>query len=62
MTGSDQQTSIRVEDGFCVIRIPLHEVHGWRVAMAECPCKASKSAATASIRKRLATALGKVKA
>lgn len=52
--------SVRVEDGHAVIRIPLAEVHGLRVALAECPCRAPKSVETQGIRQRLATALGRL--
>lgn len=52
--------SVRIEAGFAVIRIPLSEVHGLRVALAECPCRAPKSLATRDLRQRLAGALGKV--
>ncbi|MTH66719.1 hypothetical protein [Paracoccus shanxieyensis] len=52
--------SVRIEDGHAVIRIPLPEVHALRVALAECPCRAPKSEATADIRKRLAVALGRI--
>lgn len=54
--------SVRVEDGHAVIRIPLAEVHGLRVALAECPCRAPKSVETQGIRQRLATALGRLQA
>lgn len=53
--------SVRIEDGFAVIRLPLDDVHGMRVALAECPCKASKSFATMDIRQRLARALGQLR-
>lgn len=62
---SDQQepgASVRVEGDMAVIRIPLAEVHGLRVALAECPCRAAKSNETANIRQRLVKALGRVKA
>jgi hypothetical protein len=60
MTVADQGASVRIEEGMCVIRLPLREVHGLRVALAECPCRASKATETANIRQRLAKALGKV--
>lgn len=50
--------SIRIEAGYAVIRIPMDEVHGLRVALAECPCKAPKSYATMNIRQRIVRALG----
>lgn len=52
--------SVRVEGGMAVIRIPLREVHGLRVALAECPCRAPKSFSSADIRQRLALALGRI--
>ncbi len=54
--------SVRVEDGHAVIRLPLAEVHGLRVALAECPCRAPKSFETQGIRQRLAMALGRLQA
>ena len=57
-----QGASVRVEGDMAVIRIPLAEVHGLRVALAPCPCRAPKSSGTMTIRQRLAKALGKVKA
>ncbi|WP_422049896.1 hypothetical protein [Shimia sp.] len=48
------------EDGYAVIRIPLSEVSGLRVALAECPCRAPKSTKTKTIRQRLVTALGRL--
>ena len=61
----DQQkpgASVRVEGGVVVIRLPVGEAHGLRVALAECPCRAAKSNETANIRQRLVKALGRVKA
>lgn len=52
--------SVKREGGFVVIRVPIEEAHGLRVALAPCPCKGAKSISTASIRWRLAKALGKV--
>lgn len=52
------RASVRIEGDMCVIRVPRDEVHGLRVALAECPCKAPKSNGTKNIRQRLATALG----
>jgi hypothetical protein len=55
---------VTVENAHAVIRIPLDEVHGLRVALGECPCKAPKSNATRVVREGLAAdlakALGKV--
>ena len=50
--------SVRIEEGFAVIRVPLSEIHGLRVALADCPCRATKSHATQDIRHRLSRALG----
>ncbi|WP_347139452.1 hypothetical protein [Paracoccus sp. SSK6] len=61
MVSIDEQLplpDVRIEAGYAVIRIPLHEVHGYRVALAECPCRAPKANSTASIRQQLARALG----
>lgn len=52
--------SVRVEGGMVVIRLPLTEAHGLRVALAECPCRAPKSNETMNIRQRLAKALGRL--
>lgn len=56
-----QQPTVRVEGGYAVVRIPLDQVHGMRVALAECPCRATKSFATADIRKSLERALGRLR-
>lgn len=50
--------SVRIEEGFALIRVPLSEIHGLRVALADCPCRATKSLATQDIRQRLSRALG----
>lgn len=52
--------SVRVEQGMVVIRIPVQDAHGLRVALAECPCRAPKSNATKDIRQRLVVALGRI--
>lgn len=52
---------VKVEEGMAVIRIPLSEVHGLRVALGPCPCTAPKSTATADVRQRLAVALGRIR-
>lgn len=57
---TDQKASVKFEDGFAVIRIPMSEVHGLRVVLAPCPCKATKSTETASIRERLDKALARL--
>lgn len=50
--------SVRIEDGMLVIRMPLAEAHGLRVALAECPCRAPKSTETMNIRQRISKAIG----
>lgn len=61
MTAPDAASaSVRVEAGMVVIRLPLTEAHGLRVALAECPCRAPKSSETMNIRQRLAKALGRL--
>lgn len=57
--------SVRIDDdGHAIIRIPLDQVHGLRVALAPCPCRAVKSDATTATRraldKALAQAMGKM--
>ncbi|MFC3060033.1 hypothetical protein [Paenirhodobacter populi] len=54
--------SIRLEDDFAVIRIPMSEVHAFRVALSPCPCKAAKSFATAGIRERIEQGLAQLEA
>ncbi|RMC33743.1 hypothetical protein [Paracoccus alkanivorans] len=56
----DKTASVKREDGFAVIRIPMSEVHGLRVALAECPCRATKSTETANIRRRFDKALARL--
>lgn len=51
---------VTIEGGMAVIRIPLSEVHGLRVALHPCHCKATKSTATIDIRDRLDKALAKL--
>ena len=52
--------SIRVEDGYAVIRIPLEEVHSLRVALQGCPCRATKSNSTKNIRESIEKALARI--
>ncbi|MCT4369090.1 hypothetical protein CLG85_001530 [Yangia mangrovi] len=54
---SEGRGSIKIEGDMVVIRVPLAEAHSLRVALEPCPCKATKSAATASIRERIAKGL-----
>lgn len=51
--------SIIREGDFLVVRIPIEDVHSLRVALQPCPCKVTKSKATADIRKRLEQGLAK---
>lgn len=41
------------------VRVPLHQVHGLRVVLADCPCRGPQPGNT--IRHRLSAALGKVR-
>lgn len=41
------------------VRVPLHEVHGLRVALGDCACRAPQP--TNTIRHRLSVALGKLR-
>lgn len=52
--------SIRIEGGEAVIRIPIKDVHDLRCALAECPCKATKSTAGVEIRQGLVKGLARV--
>lgn len=42
------------------VRVPLHRIHGLRVALGACACR-GPSGANETTRKRLATALGRLK-
>ena len=53
---------VSIEEGMAVIRLPLDQVHSLRVALEPCPCKGSKSMATADIRARLSNGLVKIEA
>jgi len=53
---------VEVDGEFGVIRIPLSELHGLRVSLEPCPCKAPKAHATARIRQRLINGLAKLEA
>lgn len=54
------QGSVTREGDFAVIRIPMDDVHGLRVALQPCSCAATKSKATAGIRWKLDRALAKI--
>jgi len=49
--------SIRRDGDEVVIRMPLTDIQSLRVALAPCPCRATKSIATAEIRERLGRGL-----
>lgn len=53
-------SSIRTDGDFAVIRIHRSRVHELRVALAPCPCRATKSTATADVRADLEKALSRV--
>ncbi|WP_411956868.1 hypothetical protein [Paracoccus homiensis] len=57
MADSDLRASAWVEGEYAVLRIPLRDLHGYRVALEPCPCRATKSTATSRLRENLATAL-----
>lgn len=61
MSGDKPRGSIKSEDGYAVIRVPLGEVHSLRVALQPCPCKGAKSTSTADIRKRLDKGLARLR-
>ena len=49
---------VSIEDGMAVIRLPLSDLHGLRVALEPCPCRSTKSHTTSEIRQRLVKGLG----
>lgn len=51
---------VSLEAGMAVIRLPLDQIHGLRVSLEPCPCRATKSTATADIRQRLSASLGRL--
>ena len=51
--------SVKLEGDELVIRMPKERAQGLRVALAECPCKATKSSATQLIRSGLSMAIGR---
>lgn len=53
-------SSITRENDMAVIRIPLDEIHGLRIALQPCPCKGIKSISTSCIRDRLDKGLAKL--
>lgn len=55
-------SSIKREGDHAVIRIPMSEVHNFRCALEECPCKAPKSAVGIERRKALCAGLAKLEA
>ena len=52
--------SVTLDGEYAVIRIPMNEVHGLRVALAPCPCKGPKAEGTSSIRDNLSRALARL--
>lgn len=52
--------SCKLEGEDVLIRLPKEEAQGLRVAMAPCPCRATKSTATTNIRNRLSKAIGRL--
>ena len=52
--------SVYREGDTAVIRLPMSEVHGLRVALAPCSCRAPKSIATEDTREALRRALGRL--
>ncbi len=48
-----------IEDGYLVIRVPLDRAHSVRVAMADCPCRATKSDATKRVREWISGEIAK---
>lgn len=48
------------EGDMVTIHLPMSEVHGLRVALHTCPCKAAKSHETIAIRDRLDKALARI--
>ena len=53
---------VRIEGDDLVIRIPLEDVHAYRVMLAPCPCGAVKSTATQKRRDALSTAIARATA
>jgi len=54
------QASVKKDGEYAIIRIPMDEIHGLRVALRPCPCRAAKSNSTKDIRESLASALGRL--
>ena len=52
-------SSVAREGDYIVIRLPVEEAHGFRIALQPCPCKAAKSTSTADIRVRMDKAIAK---
>lgn len=51
--------SVKLEGDELVIRMPKDSAQGLSVALAECPCKATKSTGTQDIRSGLSKAIGR---
>jgi len=58
----DELGSITQEGSMAVIRIPMSEIHGLRVALRPCTCKAAKSISTSTIRERFDKGLARLQA
>jgi len=54
--------SVKREGDFAVIKVPMSEVHGLRVVLSGCPCRATKSTPTQNVRDRLDKALARLEA
>ncbi|MDF9301627.1 hypothetical protein P5P81_03385 [Tritonibacter mobilis] len=52
-------SSVKLEGEDLVIRMPKDRAQSLRVALAECPCRATKSNATQNIRSGLSMAIGR---
>lgn len=62
MDDPQNRPGVRREGDMDVIRIPMKDLHGWRVALNPCPCKATKSSETDQMRMSLVKALGRLQA
>lgn len=60
MDDQHNRPGVRREGDMAVIRIPMAELHGWRVALNSCPCKVAKSSETDQMRMSLVKALGRL--
>ena len=51
-----------IEGEYLVIRVPLDRAHSVRVAMSDCPCRATKSNATKRVREWISGEIAKATA